>query len=391
MLTVAELWKLIDSAVRPLPTLRVPLEDAVGRRLAENVAADADLPAFSRSSIDGFLVREGAGPGRFRIGGEVPPGAPAGAVPGPGEAWRIFTGSAVPDEGAALVMLEDAEVGEGTVVLHRTAEVRLIRKRGSQASRGERILAAGAKVTPGTVPLLAQTGRTRPLVSARPRVAHLSTGSELVPADEVPPPGSIRDTNFPLLAALIREAGAELVFHARVSESVEEAVAVLADQEADLLLLSGGAGPGASDGAAETLRRLGYSLRSERVNSRPGKPLIFALRDNHPAFGLPGNPLAHFVCFHLFIRRAIDRLAGLPTRSLTQVHLNAQDRPASDPRETWWPALVRARNGLLHATPLPWGDSSDLTGLPPANALLRVGTQPTTALAEALIFDRVDE
>jgi molybdopterin molybdotransferase len=387
MLTVREVWELIDRQVGPLPPRRVPLSDAVGCRLGEDILADADMPAFSRSSIDGFAVRAGSGPGRYRLVGEVRPGMPEGDGPDAGTAIRIFTGSAIAN-GLELVMVEDADVEGGEVVFRKAPQSGLIRRRASQARAGEVLLTQGTAVTPGAVALLATVGAAHPLVTPRPGVAHLSTGSELVAVEEEPSPGFIRDSNSPLLEAMISEAGAKRIFHARVSESSDEAVAELEGLTADVLLISGGASVGAYDGTAEILRRLGFTIHSSKVRSRPGKPLIFATRDGRAAFGLPGNPLSHFVCFHLFVRRALDRLAGRPPRVLVSVR--ADETPEPDPRETWWPARVRVEAGQLRASPLPWTDSSDLTGLPASNALLRVGTEKTNALAEALIFGSLD-
>lgn len=387
MLTVREVWDLIDREVRPLSPKRLPLAEAVGCRLGEDILADMDMPAFSRSSIDGYAACAGSGAGRYRLVGEVRPGMPQGGVPEKGTAVKIFTGSSISD-GVGLVMVEDAEVDGGDVIFRKAPEAGLIRRRASQARAGDVLLPAATSVTPGAVALLATVGNAAPLVAPRPTVVHVSTGSELVGVEEVPAAGFIRDSNTPLMEAMIREAGAERVFHGRTSESVDDALVTLESHSADVLLISGGASVGAYDGTAEILRRLGFTIHSSKVRSRPGKPIIFATRDGRAAFGLPGNPLSHFVCFHLFVRRALDRLASREPRSLVQVH--ADETPAPDPRETWWTARVRAEGGQLRAQPLPWTDSSDLTGLPTANALLRVGTEKTNALAEALVFGSLD-
>lgn len=387
MLSVREVWELIDREVGELPVRRVSLAEAAGCRLAEDVRAGEDMPAFGRSAIDGFAVRAGSERGRYRVACEIRPGMPDGGVPEAGTAFRIFTGSAIA-EGVALVMVEDAEVEESFVIFRQVPSARLVRPRGSQARAGAVLWPAGGVVTPGAVSLLATVGNARPLVSPRARVAHLSTGSELVAIESAPPPGFIRDSNSSLIAAMIREAGAEQVFHGRVSENVDDAVAALENRPADILLISGGASVGAYDGTAEILRRLGYEIKSSGVRSRPGKPLIFAMKGGQAAFGLPGNPLAHFVCFHVFVRRALDALRGIAPQGLVEVH--ADETPDPDPRETWWPARVRAEGGVLRAKPLPWTDSSDLTGLPSANALLRVETEKTNTLARALVFGTLE-
>ena len=385
MLSVDEVWSLIDRNVHPLPSVRVPLGEALGRRLAEEIRADADMPAFDRSAIDGYALPENAEPGSFRVRGEIKPGMPPFAPPESGQAVRIFTGSALPERNVGLVMVEDTETDGDKVFVRVTASRKHVRVRGSQARRGEVLLAAGAVVNPGAIALLASVGATRPLMSMTPRVVHLVTGGELVPADSEPPPGFIRDSNSPLVAALLSEAGAGALAQYHVSEDVAEAMKILEGFEADMLLVSGGASVGAYDGTAEILKRLGFVTHCGKVRSRPGKPLIFATRDRAAAFGLPGNPLSHFVCFHLFVRRALDAMADRAPQQMVRVHIDGE-RPAADPRETWWPAKVRIEEERLIATPLPWSDSSDLTGLAPANALLRIGTRATNELVGALIF-----
>lgn len=385
MLSVDEVWSLIDGNVHPLPPVRVPLGEAQGRRLAEEIRADADMPAFDRSAIDGYALPEKAEPGWFRVRGEIKPGMPPFPPPESGEAVRIFTGSALPERNVGLVMVEDTEADGDNVLVRAVPSRKHVRVRGSQAQRGAVLLAAGAVVNPGAIALLASVGVTRPLVSTAPCVVHLVTGGELVPADSEPPPGFIRDSNSPLVAALLSEAGANALSQYHVSEDVAEAMKILEGFEADMLLISGGASVGAYDGTAEILKRLGFVTHCGKVRSRPGKPLLFATRAGAVAFGLPGNPLSHFVCFHLFVRRALDAMAGRAPQQMARVHIDGE-RPAPDPRETWWPAKVRIEEERLIATPLPWNDSSDLTGLAPANALLRIGTRATNELVEALIF-----
>lgn len=389
MLSVDDLLALIDSEVSELPAIQVPLADACGRRLAGDVRAREEMPAFSRSAIDGYALAAGSQPGRYRLAGEVRPGMPAAPVPGAGEALKVFTGSALPESGIELVMVEDATAGEDEVVIGRPSSAVHVRPRGSQAKIGDVLLPKGVFVTPGAVALLGTAGEDSPLCSPRVQAAHLSTGSELVPVSQTPGPGFIRDSNSPLISALLEEAGAVRVFHKNVSESVDDAVAAMENLEADLFLISGGASVGQYDGSAEILTRLGFVIHSSKIRSRPGKPLIFATRGAQAAFGLPGNPLSHFVCFHLFVRRAIDRMTGLLPRRLISVRLSGE-APEPDPRETWWPAKIRSEGVGLVATPLPWRDSSDLTGLPAANGLLRIGTSRANGLVEALLFGTLD-
>jgi molybdopterin molybdotransferase len=391
MLSVDEVWSLIDRESRPLPPVRVPLNESLGRRLAMEIVADADMPAFCRSAIDGYALPEGSGEGSFRIVSEVRPGMPPFSPPKAGEAVKVFTGSALPESGIGLVMIEDAAVEADRVLTRVAATRRHVRMKGSQAKWRDVLLPAGAVVNAGAVALLASVGATEPLVSPEARVAHLVTGSELVCANSEPPSGFIRDSNSPLVAALLAEVGAKRTFHAHVTESVEEAVAALSKVDADVLLISGGASVGAHDGTREILTRLGFVVHCSKVRSRPGKPLIFATRSSCAAFGLPGNPLSHFVCFHLFVRRAIDLMTGRPPRRTISVRIQGET-PRPDARETWWPARVHTEGGELMATAIPWKDSSDLTALAPANALLRIPADTATnRLVEAMFFGTLAE
>ena len=145
------------------------------------------MPAFCRSAIDGYAVPEGSEPGLFRVIGEVRPGMKPFLAPEAGEAVKVFTGSALPESGIGLVMVEDTESEAGRVLTRAAATRRHLRLRGSQAKRGDVLLPAGAIVNPGTVALLASVGVTEPLVSPEVRAAHLVTGSELVPANSEPP------------------------------------------------------------------------------------------------------------------------------------------------------------------------------------------------------------
>lgn len=390
MLSVDEVWALIDRKIAVRPEEPCSLEESLGRRLAEDVRADEDQPAFTRSAIDGFVVPEGSRPGRFRIVGEVRPGQPVSSrILGPDETMKIFTGSALPDGGVALVMVEDALMKGDKVTFRVDARTELLRHRGTQARAGDLLLAAGHRIEAGAIALLASVGRAKPRVSPQITATHFASGSELVPVSEMPPQGFVRDSNSPLVAALLAEAGAQRTHHVCGTESIEEAVKKLEPLEADLLLISGGASVGAHDGTAEILRRLGFEIHCAKVKSRPGKPLIFATRGEQAAFGLPGNPLSHFVCFQLFVRRVIDRMTGFAPRNLIKIRL-AGTRPPADARETWWPARVGTLSGGLVASALPWRDSSDLTGLPAANALLRIPSGETNELVETLLFGTLE-
>ncbi|MFH1496938.1 MAG: molybdopterin molybdotransferase MoeA [Verrucomicrobiota bacterium] len=379
MITVNELWTQLDQlAAAPLPPERIALFHAQGRVLREAILAPEDQPAFDRSAVDGYLVHIDQPAGLTTLEGAVHPGSPAPAnAPAPGTALRIFTGSALPHEGVALIMKEDTKLSDDEHRLHllQPPSGRHIRRRGSQARAGDTLLAEGIRLNAGSLALLASIGAIHPLVNRPVRVAHLVTGGELVPPDQTPTEGQIRDCNSTLIDALLRDCPAELGWQHRVDDS-REATAKAFDEalatETDIFLISGGSSVGEYDHTGTLLAERGFTIHCDKVASRPGKPFIAASRDGRLAFGLPGNPLSHFVCFHLFVKRVIHRLAGLAPVPLVRATLAPRAELRADPRETWWPCIWTDEGTQRRVLPLPWMDSSDLTILGNTAGLLRV-------------------
>jgi molybdopterin molybdotransferase len=382
MLSVAAVWERLDALAAPLPAERVPLAAAAGRVLREPVIAPEDQPSFDRAAIDGYVAAlEVPAGAAVRLVGDIPMGDLAPASPPPGAAFRLFTGSAVPAGPVGLVMHEDttADPAAGTVTLRVAPSAAFIRRRASQARASDLLLAPGATLQAGALALIASVGLVAPLVARRARVAHLVTGGELVAPEAPAQPGRIRDSNSTLVSGLLAQTSAELVAHARAGEGYEATAAAftgLLDAAPDLVLVSGGSSGGAHDHTARLLVAHGFTLVVEQVASRPGKPLLVGVRGAQIAFGLPGNPLSHFVCFHLFVARFLARLAGAVPAPLLRLPLAPGAALRPHPRETWWPA-TRVAEGYA---PLPWADSSDLTALVRTHALLRV---PSAAAPES--------
>ncbi len=379
MITVSELWTRLDSLASPLPAERIPLTSVQGRILREPIRAPEDQPPFDRSAIDGYLVHADQPAGLVTLEGGIQPGAPSPATaPAPGTALRILTGSALPPENASLIMQEDTKLSDDGHRLHllQPPSSKHIRRRASQARVGDTLLPPGQRLNAGALALLASIGATRPVVSRRARVAHVVTGGELVAPDQSPLAGQIRDSNSTLIAALLRDADADLNWHRRVKNDARtataDALAEALSTDADILLISGGASVGDHDHTGALLVSLGFTLHCDKVASRPGKPFIAASREGRLAFGLPGNPLSHFVCFHLFVKRVLARLAGTEPTSLVRATLAPRAELRPDSRETWWPCVWADEGAQRRVLPLPWRDSSDLTVLGAAEGLLRI-------------------
>ena len=377
---------MIAGMLRPLPAAPVALAAAPGRVLAAPVLADAAYPSGDRATMDGYVIRGDALPGEFQVAGEIQAGADPDRELAPGEAMRVFTGALLPPGGGRVIPQEQAERKGDRVSFAAFPEALFIRPEGSEARPGDVILPAGAVLGAPELAMLAQVGAVAPDVVGLPVVRHIATGGEIVPPEENPPHGKIRDTNTTLLAALLADLAASFT-----SARCPDDPATLADLctlPCDLLLISGGASVGDYDFGAEALRRLGFTIHFDKVNLRPGKPLTFATRGSQAAFVIPGNPVSHFVCFHVAIRLALDLLSGRqPFWTLLDLEIDGGEALRVNPRETWWPARVRARAGTLAVSPLRWSTSGDTFSLAGANALVLVDeSSPSGNRAKTLLL-----
>ncbi len=388
MISLHEARRIITAMVGARPALAVPLDQALGRVLAEDILSDGYYPPGDRSQMDGYVVHGDAEPGIFQLAGEIPAGAVPEQALEPGRCYRIFTGALLPPGGGRVIMQEDA-VADGNQIRLGTFGPRLfVREKGSEALPGQIILAAGSRLGAVELAMLAQTGAVRPRVIPAPSVHHVATGGELVDPSVPPGPGRIRDTNTSLLRALLTGHGVTHFSTRRVGDD-PAAMAAAAETADDLLLLSGGASVGDYDFGAATLERLGWTVHFRRVNLRPGKPLTFATRGCQAAFVIPGNPVSHFVCYHAAIRLAVECAAGLPA-SWPAVWLELGDTSLlePDPRETWWPATASAKDGTLKVDPKPWSSSGNTFSLAGTNALVQVNAcSPRDGRALTLLLE----
>jgi len=381
--SAAEVLALIASLCRPLETERVPLAEAAGRVLRDPVCAAEDQPPFDRSSVDGFAVRLDDPATQFRIVDEIRAGDWKPRVLQPGEAVRIGTGGALPGQDLQVLMKEDVRADGATVTPFHRDDERHVRFRGEDARAGQQVVAAGAALQPGTLGLLASVGCVQPRVARLPRVLHIATGSEIVSPGLAPEPGQIRDSNSTLVRAFLAQRGI-VPEQRRAAEDVALMKSALPNpepgvKEVDLLLISGGASVGEHDFTRRLLQEAGFTIHVRKTTARPGKPLIVGQRGSTLAFGLPGNPLAHFVCLNLYVRAALAAWAGQPTTSLFHAGVLAADLEAGGhAQETFWPAHWQLLRGTATLAPLRWSSSGDLTALATANALIRVttGSQP---------------
>ena len=401
MVSLTEARKLILDMVEPLDPVACFLSDAHGRRLQQTVKAPEDQPAFDRSAMDGYAVGLQDNSDRFRVIGVVEPGEGEELKIGIGECVRIFTGARLP-AGLSKVVPQEQAIVEGEWMRPSVrSEDTWVRHRGEDARAGDILLKPGVLLSAGEVAMLASVGVVYPVVSQRPMIVHITTGNELVDPAVTPKTGQIRDSNAVLIATLARQSGAVVGKHSRVGDSLESLVGAVLSANAqpwNVLLISGGASVGDFDFGVRALELLGFEIHFKRVNLRPGKPLVFATRGKQLAFVIPGNPVSHFVTFHLAIQFALHVLtegmidpsfASLPGQCV-RLPLDGSLSVKADSRETWCPACVFVHKGELRVRPLPWNSSGDLRGMLGANALVRLpqGSGPfeAGAMVECLML-----
>lgn len=347
------------------------LEHTAGRVLAEDVAADRDTPAVSRSVRDGFAVRAGDVPGELDVIGEVRAGERFPGELRHGQAVEIMTGAPIPPGADAVVMVEYTQRVDGRVRIDRPAEPsQFINPRGSEAAADEVVLRRGKRLDYTDVAMLAAFGRSSAAVYRKPSVALIATGDEIVEVNEKPQDFQIRNSNIYSLAAQVRRAGGEPQILA-VARDTEHHTREMIEQglASDLLLLSGGVSAGKYDVVEKVLAALGARFYFDRVLIQPGQPLVFGQARGKFFFGLPGNPASTMVTFEVFARAALELLSGqddvalhMPFARLTREfrHKTGLTR--------FLPAWLSVAG--TEVTPLRWSGSGDVPALTRANAFL---------------------
>lgn len=382
MITVSEATRIVLEKTRPLAAERVPLEEAQGRVLAEDVFADCDLPPFDRAQMDGYAVRSEdlrEAPALLRVVGEAAAGRGWRGTLQTGEALRIMTGAPLPSGADSVQQVEltrETEDGAYVTIERATEPGQFYVPRASEMRSGERVLSSGEEVSAAKTAVLASFGYARVSVRRRPRVAVLATGTELVPVGERPGEDQIRDSNTYSLAAYARLAGAEVERLPFAGDHIELLKREIADaaSRSDMLILSGGVSMGRYDFTKAALNSLGAELFFERVSLRPGKPTVFARLPGDKetlVFGLPGNPVSVSVTFNLFARTSLLAMQGAaePTPFEETAILTRPAKGAAE-RASYLPAALSTDDaGRLLAEPLKWGGSSDFVAFARADAL----------------------
>ena len=324
MIPLEDAQRFVLERVAALAPVSLPLADALGCVVAQEVVAREALPGFANSSMDGFALRAydtRSGSARLTITESVWAGQVASRSLHPGEAVRIMTGAPLPDGADSVCMIEDVRVDETARVVEISRVVELgdcVRRPGEDVNVGDVLFSPGDVLRPPALAVLAGQGLSSIRVFPRPRVGVLSTGNELAPSDGSLAPGQIRDQNRPLLLALLRAAnatpvdlGVALDTHEATTQRLRDGVA-----SCDAVVSTGGVSMGDVDFVKTVINELGgEDAQWMQVAIKPAKPFAFGVVGpaRTPVFGLPGNPVSTRVSFELFVRPALRVLAGRAT------------------------------------------------------------------------------
>lgn len=378
MLSVPEAQAIVLKHAAALPPKATPLSAALGLVLAEDIASNLDMPPYDKAMMDGYALRCADlrnGKATLKIIEEITAGRTPEKTLGPTQAARIMTGAPVPQGADAVVMVErtrlrdDGQVEVDDPGLERGKN---ILRQGREMRRGDTVLKAGAVLRPQELGLLATVGRSTVGAIPAPCVAVLSTGDEVVDADQVPGPGQIRNSNGPMLMGQVSRAGGVPIYLGIARDRLDSLRPLVAEGlRAPILVLSGGVSAGKLDLVPGVLEELGVVAHFHKVTMKPGKPVFFGTTASTLVFGLPGNPVSSYVCFELFVRPALRRLAGHaePGPRVVQAALAADFAYKTD-RPTYHPVQLRDSERGYVAQPQPWFGSPDLRALTQANAFV---------------------
>jgi len=377
LIELEEAWARIVSAAPVWPVQRVPLQAALGCVLAEDVCADRDWPPFHRCMVDGYALRSSdtlASPTLLKVIEDIPAGATGSRAVQAGEAARIMTGAPVPDGADAVVMVERTESPDRSSVrvLMTLRAGQNISKQGEDARAGAVVVPAGTVLNPGTLGILAFAGCHSIPVRRNPRVAILATGNELV-EPYLPVSGAqIRNSNSYQLLAQCAEQHWPATYLGIARDTLDETRARISEGLGyDLLITTGGVSVGEHDYVGPVLREMSVPLAFNKVAIKPGKPTTFGVKNQTLVFGLPGNPVAAFVCFHIFVRTAVRKALGA-TDVLPRFQNFRAATALKSPgdRATFRPARLVSDAKGTSVEAIEWHGSGHLAALINANALL---------------------
>jgi molybdopterin molybdotransferase len=375
---------LKESQVERLGAEEVPLLDGLGRILYEDIYTMVDVPSFDRAAVDGFALKAentyGASPSNpvvFDVEGVVEVGQLPTTRVSDFKAVKIFTGAPLPEGSDSVVMLEYTnQIASAKIeVVQSVTPWKNVSKQGEDLKKGDKVLISGLLLRAQDIGILASIGNSRVKVSKRPRVAVLSTGNELMEPAAVLPFGKIVDSNQYTIVSAVKEAGGEAIIlgvarddPGEIQSKIERGL-----EEADLVLTIGGTSVGQKDLVPEVVKSLGKpGIIVHGVSMRPGAPTALAIVKEKPVILLPGNPVAAFIAFFVFVKRIMARMQGIPdnVKNFMITARLARRVPSTVGMKSYVRVSVRELDGEYVAEPIKIAGAGVLSSIVKANGLL---------------------
>lgn len=331
------------------PTESIQVREAMGRILAEDQLSGLDIPPFDKSAMDGFAIPAGDPCDEYHILQTIAAGDLPQEKLAPGTAVKIMTGAPVPEGTEKVAMIEKTSEVNGKVRIVTPDPESHICRKGEDIRRGEVVLRTGTVLGPADIGNLISVGITKVNVPRRVRIGIISTGNELLDCPHNLVPGKIMNANGPVLSALCYKYGLDVVCEHTVPDELDSTVSILKEalRQADIVVLSGGVSVGQFDFVAEAMKLAGLTIHFDRLAVKPGKPMTFATAEGKSVMGLPGNPVAVYLMFHLFVLYAARLLSGSKTElAFTTLPLGFDFHRKKARRTAFIPCRL-ARNGSV--------------------------------------------
>lgn len=384
--------RLIQAAVRPTRTERIPVHAALGRILADTVQATIDIPPADNSAMDGYAIRFAD----YAEGVSLPiqQRCYAGDIPEPleaGKAIRLFTGSLMPAGADTVVIQENCTESDDQVQIHTPPTQGLnVRYRGEDMSQGKTVILKGKTINSGHIAMLASQGITEVDVYPIPKIGILTTGDELTEPGQPLKEGQIYNSNAPMLAAMVQQlnASVHLVLHAKDTLPTIQAALTQLSQECDLVLTVGGVSVGDKDLVKPAIEQLGGEMNLWKVRMKPGKPVALAHIGQTPIVGLPGNPVSSFAVFTLMVSPMIRILQGR-RHAMPRVLYGKLD--SDTVFHGWREEFIRVQarpdaDGFLYLTPHAQQGSAIISSLGWSTGLARIPAEQHVGLGATVAY-----
>lgn len=371
-------------------TVVVPLKEALGRVLAEDINADQDVPPFSRATMDGYACRREDLPGPLSELESIPAGKIPARKLGKGQCSKIMTGGMVPEGANCVIMQEYVDtLADGTILFTAGETDRNISIRGQDLKKGDLLIPKGTILSPGHLGNISSTGMVQVKVARQLTIGILATGSELVNPDQIPEGAQVRNSNSQQLSAQVKRAGHIPKNLGIVGDQVEILTERISEalEQLDLVILTGGASVGELDLVPGVLEDLGLHLEFNQVAIQPGKPVSFAHRGGDACFGLSGNPVSSFVQFELLVRPYLEICTGtVPVNKRVRIFMETEYRRHRAERQFFLPVCLTISGAC---EPVDYHGSGHLHALAKAIGLAEIPSGKNLITKGELIYVRL--